>query len=165
MNMSVSSSGDLYMQAEFSGLNMGVLIKSGKMYMLYPPEKKYLELNSLVTGILKIDPEEFTSAAKELGFEQMHPLSEATSAEASTFRGNPCTCFHMSYPDGTGANVYLAGTKLLGVENLAANGAVESTLVVTSISSGFPALPPADYTKSGYMDFFKILYNNMDMED
>ena len=164
MNMSVSKNGDLYMEADISGLEMGILIKSGKVYMLYPPEKKYLELNSIVTSILKIDPDDFTEVAKDMGFDQMRPLSEADSAEAAVFRGNPCTRYHVSYEDGRGGNVYLAGTKLLGVENLDTNGDVESTLVVSSISAGFPNLPPSDYKKSGYMDFFKIIYNNMDTE-
>ena len=164
MNMSVSKNGDLYMEADISGLNMGILVKNGKVYMLYPPEKKYLELNSIVTGLLKINPDDFTSVAKDMGFDQMRPLSEADSAEAAVFRGNPCTRYHVSYEDGRGGNVYLAGTRLLGVENLDTNGDVESTLVVSSISAGFPSLPPSDYTKSGYMDFFKIIYNNMDTE-
>ena len=161
MEISVSTAGDLYVTADVDGLVMGVLVKNKKTYLLYPPQKKYLELNDFVLGVMNLDPSEFTGIADDLGFTEMKSLEEADSVSEGADEGTACKIYSMSYSDGTSAKVYLAGTKLIAMENYGANGALTNAMKFKSVTAGFPQMPPSDYSKSGYMEFLGLLASGM----
>ena len=162
MNVAVSSDGDLYVRADVDGMEMGILVKNKKTYLLYPPEKKYLELNDLVLSVLQLDPSEFTEIADNLGFKTMKGLDQAASVTDGAYDGTPCKVYVMNYEDGTTSKIYLNGAKLLAVENFTSDGKNASTMVIHSVASGFPAMPPSDYKKSGYMEFLTLLAKAME---
>lgn len=162
VDMSVSKDGNFYINTEVDGMEMGILVQNNRTYLVYPPEKKYLRLNSAVASLLKMDPSQFTEIADEMGFETMEPLSSADRVTDGQFRGTACKVYHVPYGNGAFSNVYLNGTKLLGIENLSASGNIESTMIIRSVSAGFPQMPPADYSESKYLEFFQILYKSME---
>lgn len=162
VDMSVGENGSLYMNADMDGLEMGILVQNKRTYLVYPPEKKYLKLNGIVTTLLKLDPSEFTDMASQMGFDSMKPLSDADSVTDGVYRGTSCKIYHIPYEDGTFANVYMNGSKLLGIENLSAAGLVDATMIISSVTAGFPQMPPADYSESGYLEFFRIISENME---
>ncbi|MBR5409481.1 MAG: hypothetical protein IK104_02325 [Clostridia bacterium] len=162
MNVAVSPAGDLYVNADVDGLEMGILIKNKKTYLMYPPEKKYLELNEFVLNLMQLDPSEFTSIADDLGFTTMNPLDKASAVIEGSYNGTPCQVYIMVYDDESTSKIYMSGTKLLAVENYDANGNKASVMEFHSITSGFPQMPPSDYKKSGYMEFLTLLASAME---
>ncbi len=150
----------IYVTSKAEGMELGIHVNGKKMNIYMPAQKKYLEINSAVAKVLQLDPEEFTAMANDLGFDKLPPLTAAESMTDGTVNGVKCKIFYIPSTDGADAlRVYLADAKLLAIEYLDAGGTVTSSMTFSSIQAGFPQLPPAGYSKIGYLDFIKMLMN------
>ena len=148
----------VYIASEMDGLKIGLYVKDKKTFIYLPDQKKYLKLNSVIAGMMGMDPDEFTNAVAEFGFDTLPPLSSAKNMADGKFGGTACKIFTLVSDDNTQVlHVYLSGKKLLAIEYCDANGQPTSTMKFQSISAGFPQMPPAGFSEIGYVEFGKIL--------
>lgn len=161
MNMSVAND-EFYFTADMDGLEIGLYVTGQKTYIYYPPEKKYLKLSAAVARIMGLNTEDFTEMAESLGFDKLPALTQAQSMRDGTMDGTPCKVFFFkNVENGSDMQVYMNGTKILAVEYLDTNGKTTSITKFSSVSAGFPKMPPDGYEEIGYMKFLEILYNAM----
>ena len=151
----------LYISSEMEGIKIGLYVEGKKTFIYLPEKKSYLKLSNTVAKLIGIKPEEFTAMADELGFDSLPPLSDATEMQDVTQDGVKCKRFIL-HADEEVVRVYLNGKKLVAIDYLNDAGAVESVMRFNYVKSGFPAMPPAGYSEIGYMDFAKILMEDMD---
>ncbi len=151
----------LYIETELEGIKIGMYVEGKKTFIYLPDQKSYLKLSSTVAKLIGMNPEDFTAMADDLGFDSLPPLSEATDMQDAKVDGVQCKRFTVKNGDET-IRVSLNGKKLVAIDYLEANGSVGSTMHFTSVTAGFPAMPPAGYQEIGYMDFAKIIMAGMD---
>ena len=145
------------------GIEVGMYIVGDKTYIYYPKGKKYMELTDAVASMIGIDSKQFTSMADSMGFDMLPLLSTAQSMENTTLKGTSCKVFHFGKQSTNGKylNAYLSGRKLLRLEYLDDNRNITSAMDFTSISSGFPQMPPSGYTKTNVAAFVALLAKDM----
>ena len=162
MNMAVGKNGEVYMETEMDGVQIGILIRketvlfisSTKMYMLNIGKKTYADASLITTVVPDLDLESITDEVRNNGFTQMPPLSAASSHAAGEFEGTACEVYTFeSEETGKKTNVYLAGSKLIAIEQFDGTGALVSRMRVESVTAGFPAFPPEGYTKQDILTF------------
>ena len=161
MNMSVGND-QIYFTADMDGMEIGLYVTGQKTYIYYPPEKKYLKLSAAVAKIMGLETDELANTAKSMGFETMPELSKALSMKDGSMDGTPCKVFFFkNVEDGNDMQIYMDGKKILAIEDLDSSGNRVSIMKFTSVTAGFPQMPPSGYEEIGYMKFLEILYNAM----
>ena len=152
-----------YVVTDMDGIELGVYITGSKTYLYYPKAKKYMELTDSIVRMIGMDPKEFAAMADEMGFDDLPPLSSAQSMENATVNGVACKVFHFSKQSsgGRAMNAYLNGRKLIRLEYLDDAGKVRTSMDFTSISAGFPQMPPSGYSKAGSVEFVALLAKDM----
>lgn len=151
----------LYIETELEGIKIGMYVEGKKTFIYLPDQKSYLKLSSTVAKLIGMNPEDFTAMADDLGFDSLPPLSEATDMQDAKVDGVQCKRFTVKSDDEI-IRVSLNGKKLVAIDYLEADGSVGSTMHFTSVTAGFPAMPPTGYQEIGYMDFAKIIMAGMD---
>ena len=111
-----------------------------------------------------INPDEFSEMAAEMGFESLPALSEAKSVAEGTMNGTPCKLFTLTAEDGSTMVVGLNGKKLVGIEYPDGTGKLTSFIYFNSVTSGFPAMPPQGYEEMGYIEYAKLLMDEMETQ-
>ena len=148
--------GAMYMRTCVDDMDLAVLMKDKKTYMLYPKESVYLKLSSVMMSMLGEDIEELFNP-DQFGFSTMGPLSGATVVAEVNFNGETCTAYTVvNSSDNTISRVYMKGDKLMGFDNLDANYAVTSTTYVDYITEDIPADKidiPSSYKKVDMLKF------------
>ena len=99
--------------------------------------------------------------ANELGFDSLPPLTDAESMQDVVVDGVRCKKFTVRANDEI-THIYMNGPKLISIDYVNEDGSIGSTMRFTSVSAGFPQMPPAGYSEIGYMDFAKIIMAEMD---
>ena len=160
MEMSIGPD-KLYIASEMDGIRIGLYVEGKKTFIYLPEKKSYLKLSNTVAKLIGIKPEEFTAMADELGFDSLPPLSDATEMQDATQDGVKCKRFTLHTGEEK-IRVYLNGKKLIAIDYLTDAGTVDSVMRFNYVKSGFPAMPPAGYSEIGYMDFAKIIMEDMD---
>gem|GEM_PF-2121565 len=155
----------VYMRSEMDGMEMGIYIADKKTYIYLPAYNKYLKLNAAVAKLMGVDTNEFSDMTKDMGFENLPPLTQATSMTDGTMNGQNCKLFLLNGTDGAKTiRVGLNGKKLVGVEYLDSAGKIMSYMYFNSVTSGFPKMPPDGYEEIGIMDFAKLMMAEMDTQ-
>ena len=153
----------VYMRSEMDGMEMGIYIADKKTYIYLPAYNKYLKLNAAVAKLMGVDTNEFSDMTKDMGFENLPPLTQATGMSDGTMNGQSCKLFLLNGTDGAKTiRVGLNGKKLVGVEYLDSAGKIMSFMYFNSVVSGFPKMPPDGYEEIGIMEFAKLLMSEMD---
>ena len=160
MEMSIAPD-KLYIASEMDNIKIGLYVEGKKTFIYLPEKKSYLKLSNTVAKLIGIKPEEFTAMAEELGFDSLPPLTNATDMQDATQDGVKCKRFTVLTDEET-IRVYLNGKKLVAIDYLTEAGTVDSVMRFNYVKSGFPTMPPADYSEIGYMDFAKIIMADMD---
>ena len=148
----------IYMATKMDNVDMGLLQNDGKLYMIYPAKKIYLEVNAAIQKLIGLDADEMLNV-NSLGFSEMQPLSAANTFADGEFGGASCKIYTFNKSDGSRTVIYMNGNKLLGFENVGADGS-RSTTSITSISASIPAdkiNPPADYEKANLIKFMTAM--------
>ena len=151
----------LYVVSEMDGLQMGIYVEGKKTYIYLPKQKSYLKLSNAIANLIGLKPSEFTDMAADLGFDKLPPLSNATKMEDVNFEGLNCKRFTVPNGEET-VRVYLYGKKLVAMDYINASGQIGSVMRFDSVTAGFPALPPSDYSEISYIDFAKLIMAEMD---
>ena len=147
----------VYMLTKMEGVDMGMLQQNGKLYMLYPAKKIYMEMSSILMNMMGMDDDELLDISN-LGFADMLPLSDADTVADGEFNGSACKIYTFNKDDGSRTVVYMNGNKLLGFEDVSSSGT--STTIITSITSEIPAdiaNLPSGYKKVGMFRFMNEL--------
>ena len=151
----------LYIVSEMEGMQIGMYVEGKKTYIYLPKHQSYLKLSNTVAKLIGMDPSEFSSMADELGFDALPPLTEAESMQDAVVDGVACKQFIVR-ANGEVTRIYMKGPKLISIDYLEEDGSIGSTMRFTSVSAGFPQMPPAGYNEIGYMDFAKIIMSEME---
>lgn len=148
----------VYMTSELDGVRLGMLVSGKKTYLIYPEKKAYMELNSMVMGMIGADAEELFNT-DDMGFNRLLPLDKAISHSTETVNGTVCQKYLL--PDGDNFYyVYINGAKLVRIQALDSSKNLESTIDFTSVSGNVPAdrtAPSPDYAKTGMFEFIGML--------
>ena len=155
------TSSSVYMLTKFEGVDMGILQKDGKLYMIYPAKQVYMEMSSVIMGMMGMSSDDLLDIS-ELGFADMKPLSEADAVADAEFNGTACKMYTFNKSSGSRTVVYMNGSKLLGFEDVSSSGT--STTIISSISSNVPAdkcSPPSGYKKTNMISFMKEIESIM----
>lgn len=155
-NISIGN-GKIYFVTDMDGFELGLYVEDKKTYIYAPQHKKYLKMNSVVAKILQIDPETFIEMTESLGFDKLPPLSSAESIKDGSVKGVSCKVFTFKNAENTSMKAYMKGTRLLKIEYTDKNGAATNSISFTSITAGFPKMPPDGYEEMGYFEFFKLI--------
>lgn len=162
LEMAVTAN-SVYMLSEFSeGVDIGILVADGKMYMIYPNGNSYLEMSDAVMGMIGFDVEDIMGS-KAVDFTSFRPLSEAYSVIDETFNGISCKVYSVKASDGE-VKVYMSGERLIRFASYSSDGRFLSATEVDSISGTVPAdrsAPPEGYKRykgiTGMFSFMTLL--------
>ena len=152
----------IYMLSDFGGIDMGMLIKGKKVYMICPDKKAYLEMSEAIMNMAGLDISELT-ASDAIDFSIYGDLSGADSVTEVTHNGRVCQvyCFKLASEE---SRVYLDGTKLVRLASYDNNGKFLAAIDITEISGSIPAgmiSPPSDYKAykgvTGMFSFMSLL--------
>lgn len=152
----------IYMATKMENVDMSLLQKDGKIYMIYPAGKIYLEVNSAIQKLVGLDADEMLNA-ESLGFSEMQPLSAADSVADGELNGTACKIYTFNKTSGARTVVYMNGNRLLAFENIDSSGS-RATTYITSITGNVPAdkcSTPADYEKVNLLKFMTAMGNVM----
>ena len=148
----------VYMATNMDGIDLAILQKNGKLYMINPAEKIYLELDRSMQRLMGLDAGELVSL-DSLGFADMKPLSEADTAAKGELNGTPCDIYTFLDGDGSRSVVYMDGDRMLAFE-VVDNSGFRTVTYFTSIKADVPAdkcNTPAGYRKVGMLRFMTAL--------
>lgn len=157
----------VYMLSEFSeNVDIGMLVKDEKMYMIYPKEKMYLEMNDAIMSMAGLSVEDMVGS-QAVDFTSFKPLTEAYNVIDETVNGVPCRVYSIKDDDGE-VRVYLSGNKLVRFASYSPEGQFLTATEVDSISSSVPSeksAPPSGYKKykgmTGMFSFMAALESEM----
>lgn len=157
----------VYMLSEFSeNVDIGMLVKDEKMYMIYPKEKMYLEMNDAIMSMAGLSVEDMVGS-QAVDFTSFKPLTEAYNVIDETVNGVPCRVYSIKDDDGE-VRVYLSGKKLVRFASYSPEGQFLTATEVDSISGNVPAdksTPPTNYKKykgmTGMFSFMAVLEDEM----
>lgn len=147
MEMAVTAD-SMFMLSDFSGASMGMLIKDGKLYMIYADKKAYLELSDSIMSMAGMDINELTGSMDGLDFSKLGNLADAVSITEEAFGGRVCQVYRFDNPDGTEKRIYMDGTKLIRMATYSSSGKFITATDIESISATVPAdkaAPPSSY--------------------
>lgn len=147
----------IYMRTEMEGVEMALLQKDGKIYMIYPEKKIYLEVSKTLQNLMGID--DGMLSADDLGFADMKPLDTADTVADGELGGVPCKIYTFIQDSGSRSVIYMDGNRLLAFETVDASGS-RVTTYITSITADVPADKrdlPAGYKKVGLLKFMNAL--------
>ncbi len=136
----------IYMLSDFNGVDMGMLIKDNKLYMICPDKRAYLELSDSLMSMAGLDISELTDS-DAIDFSSYGNLSEADSVTEVTHNGRMCQVYRFKVDSGE-TRVYLDGTKLVRLSSYDRNGKFLSATDISTISSNVPAdksAPPSGF--------------------
>ncbi len=147
LEMAVTSD-SVYMLSEFSeGVDIGMLMKNGTMYMIYPKEKAYMEMNDSIMKMVGIDMNEMVES-DAVNFSEFGSLSEAYSVVNEIYNGIDCQVYYIDAGESGSMRVYMNGDRLLRFAKYSDEGVFLTATEVDSISGTVPAdksAPPAGY--------------------
>ena len=157
----------VYMQATSDELSMGFLIMDKKTYLLNPTDKTYCKLNATVAALMQeagmMSESEIRSMISNFGFSSLKPLDQADAVSAGTLGSKNCTVYTFNNEsDGGKKRVYMDGAELLAIENIAADGTMDSAIYITTLTDKIPTLPPADYKSKNLISFISDISSLMD---
>ena len=151
----------VYMLSSFEGAGMGMLIIDATIYMIYPAEKAYLELNDTVMKAMGMNKADLISTA-DLDFSD-YDLAQADATATETVNGVTCTVYIFSNDSGS-TRFFLNGNQLVRFAAYDAEGNVDAVNDIGYITDQVPAektTPPADYTEykglTGMFNFISLL--------
>ncbi len=152
----------IYMLSDFGGIDMGMLIKGKKVYMICPDKKAYLEMSEAIMNMAGMDISDLT-ASDAIDFSIYGDLSEADSVTEVTHNGRVCQVYRFKLASEE-SRVYLDGTKLVRLASYDNNGKFLAAIDITEISGNIPAgmiSPPSDYKAykgvTGMLSFMSLL--------
>lgn len=150
----------IYMLSEFSdGVDIGMLVYDGKVYMIYPAKAAYLEVNDSIMSMMGLSVEDMMgdSSVDFSSFGSLEDAFEVSEAVSGTVK---CTVYHIKEETGE-MRVYMNGDKLVRFASYSENGTFLSATDVDSISHKVPAdksAPPSDYKRySGVTGMFTFM--------
>ena len=151
----------VYMLSDFEGVTMGMLINGKTTYMLYPDEKAYLELSSIVLKAMGMSTEDLIGTP-DLDY-SMYDLNKADDIFTEEVNGATCRVFVFNNDNGS-TRFYLNGAKLVRFATFDAQGRPDVINDVNYITDNVPAdkiNPPADYKEykglTGMFAFISLL--------
>lgn len=147
----------IYMLTKMEGVDMAMLQQNGDLYMIYPAKQMYMEMSSVIMGMMGMSSDELLSVS-ELGFSDMRDLSEADTVADGEYAGQSCKIYSFNKSTGNRTVVYMNGNKLLGFEDVSSSGTASTT--ITSITANVPAekcAPPANYKKANMISFMNAM--------
>ena len=151
----------IYMLSVFEGAAMGMLVRKGVNYMIYPEKKAYLELNESVMKAMGMTKNDIISSA-DLDY-SIYDLAKADSTYTEDVNGVKCTVYVFSNPSGT-TRFFINGSKLVRFATYDASGKPDVINDVSYLTDNVPADkidPPADYAEykglTGMFSFISLL--------
>ncbi len=152
----------IYMMSDFGGVDMGMLIRNKKVYMICPEKKAYLEMSDSLMSMAGIDISELT-ASDSLDFSTYGDLSEADSVTVATHNGRECMVYHF-LSETEESRIYIDDTKIVRLASYDNNGRFLSATDITAISGDIPAgmsTPPSGFRAykgmTGMLSFMSLL--------
>ena len=157
----------VYMLSEFSeGVDIGMLVKNEKMYMIYPKDRIYLEMNDTVMSMAGLSADDLVGS-KAVDFKAFKPLTDAYHVIDETVNGVSCRVYSIKDDDGE-VKVYMNGSKLIRFASYSETGEFLTATEVDSISGSVPSdksAPPAEYKRykgvTGMFSFMTALESQM----
>ncbi|MCH5198884.1 MAG: hypothetical protein J1E34_08265 [Oscillospiraceae bacterium] len=161
MDINISAaSNKIYFTSEIDGLQIGLYVEGKKTYIYAPEHKKYLKMNSVVAKMLQLDPDDFVEMANGFGFDKLPDLSLASSVENSSLNGVSCEKYSFLSEDPN-LCVYMNGQKLLKIGYIDKSGKETYSISFSSVSAGFPKMPPDGFEEMSYLEFFKLVAGDL----
>lgn len=166
MEMAISPD-SLYMLSEFEGTEMGMIVKSDSIYMIYTEKKAYLKLAESEMEVVGMSMDEF-NMAEGIDFDTLPELDEAEKTSEVTHNGHNCTVYHFVNADGSEKRVYMDGKEVIRIADFTSSGSFLSATDIDVLTATIPEGkidPPADYTAyeglEGMFEFFMLLEDFM----
>ena len=151
----------VYMLSNFEGAAMGILISNGTAYMIYPPEKSYLELSSAVMKAMGMTTDDLISSA-DLDYSK-YDLANADATATETVNGVECTVYLFKEAFGS-TRFFMNGCQLVRFGSYDLFGHPDTVNDIGYITDQVPAdkiNPPADYKEykglTGMFSFIGLL--------
>lgn len=162
VNMSLGKE-KIYITSDMDGLEIGMYFEGNKTYIYAPGHKKYLRMSSTVIKLLGLDTSQFTNMADDLGFDRLPPLSSATSVGNGSVNGAACEIYTFSSGSAKDmyVRVYMSGKKLIKIEYADQNNKADTSITFKSITANFPKMPPDGFSEMGYIEFFRLISDEM----
>lgn len=128
----------VYMESDFDGMDIAILVENGKnVYMIYSEKKAALHMSDTILSMAGMSVDELLSDS-EMDFSDMPVFSQLKKLRTENFKGVQCTVYSYEEPDGT-VEVYMNGNRLVRFVYLDKRGAFLSDLIVDSVSADVPA--------------------------
>lgn len=167
LEMAVTS-GSVYMLSEFSeGVDIGILVSGEKIYMIYPTEKAYVEINDAIMNLVGFNVDEMMSS-DSIDFSSYGALSEAYSVVDEEYNGINCKIYSIKHGENGELKVYMSGNELIRFASYNAEGQFLSATEVDAISADVPSdksAPPSGYKVykgiTGMFSFMSLLADEM----
>ena len=161
--MEMAVTGDsIYMLTAVSGMQMGVMMGGGKTYLVSPDNRAYMELSGAVLSMLGLDSSKL-SASSNFNFSDLPMLSSADSVTETELDGAPCDEYLFAAQNGKQTRIYMAGSRLLRIDMLNADGTLANRMSFDSVSGQVPSdrvAPPTYYDKKGLLAFIGMMSKN-----
>lgn len=147
---------DFYTTSDIEGMNLGIMFKNEKIYLINNTEKKYIDFDSIMTmlgGQTDFDMSEITAMTEVLDL-STYNFNDFEQTQVD-FNGQTATCYKY-YADEISFHFYFVEGELRQVDYGDADGVVTTTINVNEFS---PTIPSNMLTLNGLkpstiFDFF-----------
>ncbi|MBR3869685.1 MAG: hypothetical protein IKM66_10275 [Clostridia bacterium] len=147
---------DFYTTSDIEGMNLGIMFKNEKIYLINNTEKKYIDFDSIMTmlgGQTDFDMSEITAMTEVLDL-STYNFNDFEQTQVD-FNGQTATCYKY-YADEISIHFYFVEGELRQVDYGDADGVVTTTINVNEFS---PTIPSDMLTLNGLrpstiFDFF-----------
>ena len=147
---------DFYTTSDIEGINLGILFKSDKIYLINNNEKKYIDLDSIMTmvgGETGIDMSELSEMTDVLDLSSYN-FNNYEESQVD-FEGQTANCYKY-YADELSIHFYFVENELRQVDYGDAEGVVTTSITVKEFSPTVPSemLSLSGLRPSTLFDFF-----------
>lgn len=144
---------DFQIYSELEGVDISVMNYDGKLYLMNPDNKTYIEINSALKKMMGVEDDSFTFEFNKVKFDSKSP----TSVTKATYNGNSAVCY--TYKDSTNCIEFIAvGDEIKQITQYS-NSNAETVLQADEFSAEIPSdmLTFKGYSKANMVSFLKDL--------
>ncbi|MCD7774857.1 MAG: hypothetical protein LUH40_04670 [Clostridiales bacterium] len=139
---------------EMEGMDIAMLQLDGKIYLLNPDTKKYMELSSTLMKTMGVSEEDFSFSFTNLNFDGSNP----SSVTQATVDGASATCYTYI---GSNASVdfFAVNDEIVQIEIESTESGTTTVLKIDEFSASVPSgmLTLSGYSKTNMISFFSAL--------
>lgn len=144
---------DFHIYSEMEGMDMAVMNYDGKLYLMNPDNKTYIEINSALKKMMGVEDDAFTFEFNKVKFDSKSP----TSVTKATYNGQNAVCY--TYKDSANCIEFIAvGDEIKQITQYS-NSDAKTVLQADEFSSEIPSdmLTFKGYSKANMISFLKDL--------